>query len=88
MTERELWLANPLAFWLDPDRWYGVPPGQPFWLHLDKRPRRRIASPEPVPPGPDGALPLLRQANEAEDVGEHDVAMILRRQAIWRLRGR
>lgn len=45
-----LWSPGSTAFWLDPDRWHGVPMGrdgrlEPFWLHLDKRPE-----PAPLPP--------------------------------------
>lgn len=40
LAER-LWSPGCSAFWLDPDRWHGVPMGadgrlEPFWLHLDK----------------------------------------------------
>lgn len=39
-----LWSPGCSAFWLDPDRWHGVPIGadgrlEAFWLHLDKRPK-------------------------------------------------
>lgn len=40
--EAALWTPGCSAFWLDPDRWHGVPMGadgrlDAFWLHLDKR---------------------------------------------------
>lgn len=41
--EARLWSLGCTAFWLDPDRWHGVPMApnghmEPFWMHLDTRP--------------------------------------------------
>lgn len=91
--ERRLWEFNPLAFWLDPDRWHGVkdPWRDMLWDHLDERPQRYPRIPEAprrTNAQRDDALELLAEANAYEEAGCHDLAVLMRRRAVWRWRER
>lgn len=91
--ERALWEAGPSAFWLDPDRWYGVrdPHRDMLWHHLHERPGRpppaQIVDHEPhCSHRGDRVFRLLARANEEEYLGRCDEALELRAAAVEQAR--